>query len=70
MYRHSINGQLAEIHLTSVKKFYALNEDLFDVAVDAVIKGCVTQYNFDYKTHKFLGAVISLVGNEIYEVEV
>lgn len=59
-----------EIRLTTVKDFYAQNNNLFDVAVDAVVKGCVTQYHFDYKTHKFIGTVTSLAGNEMYDVEV
>lgn len=72
MNKRSINGQHtdAEIHLNSVKDFYSQNEELFDVAVDAVVKGCVSQYSFDDEAHKFIGTVSSLDGHEMYELEV
>lgn len=70
MYRNTINDQRSEIHLSTVKDFYSQNENLFDLAVDAVVKGCVIQYSFDNETHQFIGTVSSLDGNESYEVEV
>lgn len=70
MYNYYINGQLAEISLATIKEFYAKNEDLFDIAVDAVVRGCVSEYNFDYKKQKFIGIVTSFDGSEVYEVQV
>lgn len=59
-----------QISLAEIKRFYAQNEDLFDVAVDAVVKGCVSKYYYDSKKRTFIGTVSSLEGTATYEVEV
>lgn len=63
-------NEQAAIHLNTVKDFYSNNRDLFDVAVDAVVRGCVSEYYFDNVAHKFIGKVASLNGQETYDVEV
>lgn len=65
-----------EISASSVQSFYGkifteiYKELIFNEALDAVIRGCVTEYSYDEKEKKFVGTVTSFEGTQSYEVKV
>lgn len=65
-----------EISASSVQSFYGrifteiYKELIFNESLDAVVRGCVTEYSYDNKEKKFVGIVTSFEDSQSYEVKV
>lgn len=59
-----------EISVSAVQILYRKREHIFDVALNAVIAGCVTEYSFDNVERKFVGIVDSFERDQSYKLQV